>query len=78
MAFENSIFRPRWIKSMAAYSTAALVTYNTVGGIMKEEYLVDLALEYKYNFNSSLTCSAADPLLNRLCRERYGELPGQK
>ena len=56
MAFEKSIFKPRWLKSMSAYSFATIVTYNSIKKIMKEEYLLDLALEYKYNFNKSITC----------------------
>lgn len=77
MAFENSLFKPRWIKSMFAYSVATAITYNSLKVIMKEEYLVDLALEYRYNFNKSLTCREVDEVLNKLCQERFeGESGG--
>ena len=58
---------------MAAYTAAALITYNTVGAVMKEEYLVDLALEYKYNFvKKNLPDSEVEVILDRLCEERFG------
>jgi hypothetical protein len=44
LAFQNSLFRPRWLKSMAAYSLSGVFIYNGLGRVMKEEYLVDLAL----------------------------------
>lgn len=71
IAFEKSLFKPRWIKSMAAYSVAGVIIYNSLGSIMKEEYLVDLAFEYKYNFNKGLTCQQSDLLLNKLCVSRF-------
>ena len=40
---------------------------------MKEEYLVDLALEYKYNFvKKNLPDSEVEVILDRLCEERFG------
>jgi hypothetical protein len=56
MALQRSPFSSRWIKSVFAYSTASVVTYKAVSRIMKEEYLVDLAFEYRPNFDSKLTC----------------------
>lgn len=56
MALQRSPFSSRWIKSVFAYSAASVVTYNAVSRIMKEEYLVDLAFEYRPNFDSKLTC----------------------
>lgn len=44
LALEGSAFSSRWIKSVLAYSTATLITYQSLSGILKEEYLVDLAL----------------------------------
>lgn len=44
MAFQRSTFQPRWIKAAAAYSFASMATYRSLKGILKEEYLVDLAL----------------------------------
>ncbi len=71
MALQNSVFSPRWVKSMFAYSLAGIITYNAVNRVMKEEYLVDLAFEYRYNFNKALTCKECDSILNPLCQERY-------
>lgn len=67
MALQRSIFSSRWLKSIAAYSAAGVVTYHAVDRIMHEEYLVDLAFEYRYNFDRTLTCKECDPLLNGLC-----------
>jgi hypothetical protein len=72
MALHKSAFSPRWLKSVAAYSAAGVITYQAVSRIMKEEYLVDLALEYRYNFDRSLTCKECDLLLSKLCEERFG------
>ena len=44
MILEKSLFKPRWVKSVFAYSIASVATYMSLGGILKEEYLVDLAL----------------------------------
>lgn len=66
MAFQRSVFQPRWIKAAAAYTFAAVATYNSFKGILKEEFLVDLALEYRPNFDKSLTCPEVDPIFDRL------------
>jgi hypothetical protein len=68
MALERSVFSPRWVKSLASYSIAGVTTYTAVGRIMREEYLVDLAFEYRYNFKKNLTCQECDELLNKLCQ----------
>ena len=67
MALQRSAFSSRWLKSLFAYSTAGVMTYQAVSRIMKEEYLVDLAFEYRYNFERGLTCRECDPLLDKLC-----------
>lgn len=67
MALQRSPFSSRWLKSLFAYSVATTATYNAVSRIMREEYLVDLAFEYRYNFEKGLTCKECDPLLNALC-----------
>lgn len=36
MALQRSIFSPRWVKTMFAYSIAGVTTYNAVSRIMKE------------------------------------------
>jgi hypothetical protein len=56
MALQNSIFTPRWIKSTAAYTSATIFTYLYIKKMLKEEYLVDLALEYSPNFGINLSC----------------------
>jgi len=68
MAFERGLFSSRWLKSVAAYSVAGLLVYNAITPIMKEEYLVDLAFEYKYNFNKNIRAPEVEPLLDELCR----------
>jgi hypothetical protein len=67
MALQSSPFSSRWLKSLFAYSVATTATYKAVTRIMREEYLVDLAFEYRYNFEKGLTCKECDPLLNALC-----------
>lgn len=44
LALEGSAFSSRWIKSVIAYTTASVIAYQALSGILKEEYLVDLAL----------------------------------
>jgi hypothetical protein len=60
-----------------AYSVAGLMTYSSASTILKEEYLVDLAFEYRYNFNKNLECKECDGLLNELCEWRFGEKEGR-
>lgn len=73
MAFQDGIFSSRWIKSLLAYSTVGYISYHSVNKILKEEYLVDLALEYRYCFDKSLTCRECDNLLDILSHERFKE-----
>ena len=62
---------------MAAYTFTGIITYNAIQTIFKEEYLVDLALEYKYNFNKTLKCPQVDPLLDPLCQARFAATQNQ-
>jgi hypothetical protein len=57
MATRGGVFSARWIKSALAYSLTGAVTYKAANTILKEDYLVDLAFEYRPNFDTSLTCA---------------------
>lgn len=35
MAFQDSVFSPRWIKSLFAYSTVGYISYHSVNKILK-------------------------------------------
>lgn len=72
MAFKNSSISLRWLQSFFAYSLSATATYQAVKTLIREEYLVDLALEYRYNFDKKLSCLECDGLLNELCSQRFG------
>lgn len=74
MAMANSVFGLRWIKSVMAYTFAGVVTYHSSKKILQEEYLVDLALEYKYNFDKGLNCPGVDEVLLPLCQARFGNV----
>ena len=74
MAMQNSVFGLRWIKSVLAYSFAGVITYYSSKKILHEEFLVDRAMEYKYNFDKTLSCPTVDRILTPLCHARFGAI----
>ena len=57
-------FNIYFYKALFAYSTASIFTYCSLRNIVQERYMVDLAYEYKFNFQNDLSGSGIDEMIN--------------